>query len=132
MNSLHLHASPRARRLTALALALGLAAGLAARLSNAVAAAEPAVRTVAIEKFAYAPKEINVEPGTKVRWTNRDETPHTVTSQAAKKVFASAAMDTDDKYEFTFASEGDFAYFCTVHPMMTGVVHVRRGAAKAP
>jgi plastocyanin len=74
-------------------LALGLMAVPASTLRSA-AAAEPAARTVSIEKFAYAPKEITVEPGTKVRWINRDETPQTVTSQAAKKVFASAAMDT--------------------------------------
>ena len=128
MIRIHLHASPRARRSAAFALALGIAAGLASSLSNAVAAAEPAVRTLSIDKCAYAPREITVEPGTKVQWTNRDETPPTVTSQAAKKIFASAAMDTDDRFEFTFASEGDFAYFCTVHPMMTGVVHVRKGA----
>jgi plastocyanin len=120
----------RARRLAALALTLALAAGLASTLPKA-GAAESAPRAVLIDKFAYAPKEITVEPGTKVRWTNKDETPHTVTSQAAKKVFASAAMDTDDQYEFTFANEGDFAYFCTVHPMMTGVVHVRKGGAKS-
>jgi plastocyanin len=35
-------------------------------------------------------------------------------------------MDTDDRYEYTFASEGDFSYFCTLHPFMTGVVHVRK------
>jgi hypothetical protein len=34
-------------------------------------------------------------------------------------------LDTDDKFEHTYASEGDFSYFCTVHPFMTGVVHVR-------
>ena len=32
-----------------------------------------------IAKFAYAPKEITIAPGTKIIWTNRDETPHTVT-----------------------------------------------------
>jgi plastocyanin len=25
-----------------------------------------------------------------------------------------------------FASEGDFSYICTLHPFMTGVVHVRK------
>jgi plastocyanin len=35
-------------------------------------------------------------------------------------------QDTDDRFEHTFATEGDFNYICTVHPFMTGVVHVRR------
>lgn len=86
-------------------------------------AASPAP-TVDIAKFAFVPKEITVVPGTKIIWTNRDGTPHTVTSN--DKSFASKGLDTDDKFEHTFASEGDFTYFCTLHPFMTGVVHVRK------
>jgi len=89
------------------------------------AAAPPAPSVdLNIAKFAFAPKEITIAPGTKIIWTNRDETPHTVTSN--DKSFASKGLDTDDKFEHTFASEGDFSYICTVHPFMTGVVHVRK------
>ena len=90
------------------------------------AAAAPPAPTVDINiaKFAYGPKEITIAPGTKIVWTNHDETPHTVTSN--DKSFASKGLDTDDKFEHTFASEGDFSYICTVHPFMTGVVHVRK------
>jgi plastocyanin len=77
-----------------------------------------------IAKFAFAPKEVTVAPGTTVVWTNHDETPHTVAS--SDKSFASKGLDTDDKFEHTFATEGDFGYICTVHPFMTGVVHVRK------
>ena len=83
--------------------------------------------TVAIEKFAFAPKEITVTPGTTIVWTNHDETPHTVS--ASDHSFVSKAMDTSDHYEYTFATEGDFNYFCTLHPFMTGVVHVRASPA---
>jgi plastocyanin len=91
-----------------------------------VAVAAPPAPTVDlnIAKFAFAPKEITIAPGTRITWTNRDETPHTVTSN--DKSFASKGLDTDDKFEHTFASEGDFSYICTVHPFMTGVVHVRK------
>ena len=89
------------------------------------AAATPAPTVdLNIAKFAFAQKEITVAPGTKIVWINRDETPHTVTSN--DKSFASKGLDTDDKFEHTFASEGDFSYICTVHPFMTGVVHVRK------
>jgi len=88
------------------------------------AAAAPPAPTVDITKFAFASKEITIAPGTKITWTNHDETPHTVTSN--DKSFASKGLDTDDKFEHTFASEGDFSYFCTIHPFMTGVVHVRK------
>jgi len=110
----------------------GLLTFLLATLSRIAGAVEtpsietPSIETPSIEirKFAFAPKEITVAPGTKVIWTNHDETPHTIS--AADKTFLSKAMDTDDRYEYTFASEGDFSYFCTLHPFMTGIVHVRK------
>ena len=104
------------------ALALVFCAALVTPAIFAAAAAPaPAVD---IAKFAFAPKEITIAPGTKIVWTNHDETPHTVTSN--DKSFASKGLDTDDKFEHTFASEGDFRYICTVHPFMAGVVHVRK------
>ena len=110
----------------------GLLTFLLATLSRIAGAVEtpsietPSIETPSIEirKFAFAPKEITVAPGTKVIWTNRDETPHTIS--AADKTFLSKAMDTDDRYEYTFDGEGDFSYFCTLHPFMTGIVHVRK------
>ena len=81
-------------------------------------------KTVEIEKFAFAPKELTITPGTTIVWTNRDETPHTIS--APDLHFVSKAMDTDDRVEYTFTAEGDFTYSCTLHPFMTGVVHVRK------
>ena len=92
-----------------------------ATASGSVGAADTSID---ISRFVFAPKEITVAPGTTVTWINRDETPHTI--RATDMAFASKAMDTDDRYEFTFASEGDFSYFCTLHPFMTGIVHVRK------
>jgi plastocyanin len=66
------------------------------------------------------------------RHTNGDETPHRVTGQGSTKVLSSPGMDIDDQFEFVFAAEGGFAYFCSVHPMLTGVVHVGKAPAKAP
>jgi plastocyanin len=117
----------RLRRLAFLSIALTTAAGLSGAF-----AADPATVDVDIAKFAFVPKEITVAPGTRVRWTNHDETPHTVTSQGGAKVLSSPGMDIDDHFEFVFTNEGDFAYFCTVHPMMTGVVRVRKAGVKAP
>ena len=80
--------------------------------------------SIQIQKFAFAPKEITIPLGTKIVWTNHDETPHTIIANDG--TFVSKAMDTDDRFEFTFAKEGDFSYFCTLHPFMTGIVHVRK------
>ena len=80
--------------------------------------------TVEIKKFAFEPKEITVAPGAKVVWINRDETPHQI--KAGDGSFVSKAMDTDDRHEQVFAKEGDFSYVCTLHPFMTGIVHVKK------
>ena len=105
---------------------LVLLSGTAFLVPVAQVAAAPAAAavTVDITKFAFAPKDLTIAPGTRVIWTNRDEAPHTVTSN--DKSFASKGLDTDDRYEHVFTGEGDFAYLCTVHPFMTGVVHVRK------
>ena len=102
----------------------------AAALALGVLAVHPATAASAarielgIDKFAFAPKEITVPPGTTIVWTNHDEAPHTVVS--ADKSFASKGLDTDDRFEHMFEREGDFDYVCSVHPFMTGVVHVHK------
>jgi plastocyanin len=116
--------SRSARRLLRAGAALALISCMAFAIPAIRAATAPSTVDVSIAKFAYGPKEITIKPGDKIVWTNHDETPHTVTSN--DKSFASKGMDTDDKFEHTFASEGDFNYLCTVHPFMTGVVHVRK------
>jgi plastocyanin len=67
---------------------------------------------------------VTVAPGTRIAWTNRDEVPHTVVSK--DKALASKGLDTGDSFEYAFAAEGDYSYYCSVHPFMTGVVHVRK------
>jgi plastocyanin len=87
------------------------------------AVAAPAkVQSVSIKGFAFVPQIIKVAPGTTITWTNADEDPHTVV--ANDKSFHSAAMDTDDKFTFTFTKPGTYAYFCSLHPHMTGKVVV--------
>jgi len=104
-----------------------LALAVCFALSPSASFAVDAAATVDVSKFAFGPKEITISPGSTVRWINHDEVPHTVSSvQGQEKVIASKAIDTDDKFEVTFPKEGDYAYYCTVHPFMTGVVHVHK------
>ena len=77
----------------------------------------------AIDNFAFTPKELTVKPGTTIRWTNKDDIPHTVTSDS--KVFDSPVLDSNQSFQFTFANAGRFTYFCKLHPHMTGVVMVQ-------
>jgi plastocyanin len=78
---------------------------------------------VKIDNFSFAPETITVAVGTTVTWTNRDDIPHTVVSTDG--VFKSKVRDTDEKFSFTFAKAGVYAYYCSVHPKMTGKVVVQ-------
>jgi plastocyanin len=92
-------------------------------LSAAAFDAHAAEVTVEIKKFLFEPKEITVAPGDKVVFINRDETPHQI--KADDGSFVSKALDTDDLHEQVFATAGDFSYVCTLHPYMSGIVHVK-------
>ncbi|BAM90960.1 putative copper binding protein [Bradyrhizobium oligotrophicum S58] len=76
---------------------------------------------VTIDNFTFTPAQVTVKVGDTVTWTNHDDIPHTVVS-AGK--YRSKALDTDDSFSFTFAAAGDYKYFCSLHPHMTGVVKV--------
>jgi plastocyanin len=78
---------------------------------------------VKIDNFSFGPVAITVPVGTTVTWTNRDDIPHTVVS--TEKVFKSKVLDTDEKFSFTFTRAGEYPYFCSIHPKMTGKVVVQ-------
>ncbi|MBS1718326.1 MAG: metallophosphoesterase [Armatimonadetes bacterium] len=80
------------------------------------------IATVSIDNFSFAPGSMNVKRQTVVRWTNRDDIPHTVV--ANDKSFKSPALDTNETFEHVFDKPGKFPYFCSLHPHMTGVVNV--------
>ena len=68
---------------------------------------------------------LEIAVGTTVTWQNADDVPHTATSKDDPQVFDSGPLDTDEKFSFTFAKPGKYAYYCKVHPHMTGVVIVK-------
>ena len=76
---------------------------------------------VHIDNFVFEPAQLTVTVGQTVTWTNRDDIPHTVVC-AGK--FRSKPMDTDGTFSFTFTAPGDYKYFCSLHPHMTGAVKV--------
>jgi plastocyanin len=81
--------------------------------------------TVVIDNFNFTPRDLSISAGDTVTWINRDDVPHTATSNDDPAAFDSKALDTDDKYSFTFARPGTYKYYCKVHPHMTGSVVVR-------
>jgi len=71
----------------------------------------------------YVPASLTVHIGETVTWINRDQIPHTIIE--SNNVFRSAALDTNDKYTYTFKTTGTYTYFCSLHPQMTATVVVK-------
>jgi plastocyanin len=113
------NAGLRKLNVRSLGLALVMAGALLSPLGSGRAQAEEI--KVSLDNFTFAPNEVKVKVGDTVTWTNHDDIPHTVVS-AGK--FRSKTMDTDGTFSFTFTSAGDYKYFCSLHPHMTGMIKV--------
>jgi plastocyanin len=83
---------------------------------------------VTIDNFVFTPERLTIKAGTTVIWTNRDDIPHTVASKDRR--FKSKAMDTDESFSFTFSTPGEYSYFCSLHPHMTGTIVVEGPATQ--
>jgi plastocyanin len=83
---------------------------------------------VKIDNFTFGPQKLTVKVGDTVTWINQDDIPHTVVSTGH---FRSKALDTEDKYAFTFTTAGTFEYFCGLHPHMQGSIVVETATGSA-
>jgi plastocyanin len=85
---------------------------------------------VHVKDFSYHSALLTVTPGTTVRFINDDGEAHTVTAVDAS--FESGGLDTADVWSHRFIKPGTYAYFCTLHPYMKGIVVVRATAGTTP
>jgi amicyanin len=116
--------TPTARALAS-ALALTVApASLFTAMPASAAAPAAAGPSVKIDNFTFGPAALTVKVGTTVTWTNNDDIPHTVVSND-HTTFKSKVLDTDQSFSFTFTKAGEYPYFCSLHPHMTGKVIVQ-------
>ena len=87
-------------------------------------------RTVYIQDFYFSPASITVEPGTTVTWVNQGQAPHTATHTGG--AFDSGTLQPGESYSYTFDKAGtSYAYYCRIHPDMTGTIAVGRGGGAA-
>ena len=127
-----------------IAVAVGLAAVMAAVLAPISTLAPAFAAEVAVDitpgsstktTDAFSPNPVNVNVGDKVTWTNKDSTPHTVTSGTGGssgtpdgKFDSSPGFNPlippQGKFSFTFSEAGEFPYYCGLHPNMVGKVVV--------
>jgi 3',5'-cyclic-AMP phosphodiesterase len=79
---------------------------------------------VGIDNFSFAPRVVATAVGARVSWVNHDDVPHQIVS-SDKRFPSSPVLDTGQRYEHAFSKAGHYAYFCSIHPTMTGAVDVR-------
>ncbi|HYL71216.1 MAG TPA: cupredoxin family copper-binding protein [Candidatus Dormibacteraeota bacterium] len=91
--------------------------------ASAAAGAETPATIVLAKEFMFAPAALTVAAGSTVTWTNRDDEPHTVVSEAG--LFRSGALDTNESYSFRFDKPGTYRYACSIHPRMVGTIVVQ-------
>jgi len=76
----------------------------------------------------YSPSELTTLPGSSVTWLNDSGVIHTVTSgnplEGPDGIFDSSIIMTGDTFSHTFTEAGNYQYFCTIHPWMTGTIIV--------
>ena len=89
---------------------------------HAAMAAPPDGAQVVIKDFMFSPNAVTIKAGSTVTWSNKDDEPHTVVSDAG--LFRSGAMDTDESFSFTFDKPGTYHFTCSIHPRMVGTITV--------
>lgn len=76
----------------------------------------------------FLPQEISINVGDSVEWGNTDGVRHTVTSGSLEtgidEKFYGGYLKSGEKFRQTFSDVGEFKYFCTIHPWMTGIINV--------
>lgn len=77
---------------------------------------------VVIEGDRYHPMMLRVPRGTTVTWTNEESEPHSVTFR--NRMADSGLLKEGQIFRYTFQATGTYAYYCSVHPSMHGIVIV--------
>ncbi len=110
--------------LVALAAVVAVAGALGATRDAA------GTRDVSIPGKVFVPGRIDVLVGDTVVWRNGDATSHTVT--ADNDAFDSGFISPGATFARAFPTPGTYAYHCTIHKFMRGVVRVVSVALSAP
>ena len=94
---------------------------------NAIAATQWAAARLSASGYCFYISD-DVAVGTKVTWTNKDTTKHTITSGkdgTKDSKFDGPLAEAPGTFSFTFADAGTYAYFCSIHKSMVGTVTVK-------
>lgn len=68
---------------------------------------------VELEDFQFVPRVLTVKVGTEVKFSNKDDVVHTVTSDTG--LFDSGSLQKGQEFYYTFTEAGEFSYYCAPH-----------------
>jgi plastocyanin len=68
---------------------------------------------VEMEDFQFNPQVLVIQPGTTVKFANKDDVWHTATSDTG--VFDSGYLSKGEEYSYTFTEPGTYPYYCIPH-----------------
>jgi plastocyanin len=121
---------PDVRRVTSAVAAVALTAMVSAcgsgtmpRTHSAATSPHRTAPRVTISNYAYQPVKLIVARGTKVTFTNHDQTAHTATS--TKTGFDSGTINPGKSATITVTKPGTYTYLCQFHAFMHGTITVR-------
>lgn len=103
------------------AVGLAIIAPMASCTMPDLPISEEGVTDVLMQAIAFVPAEVTITVGQRVRWTNLDPVLHTTTNgnpgdADAGAIWDSGNMASGDTFEHQFEEEGEFIYFCEIHP----------------
>jgi cytochrome c oxidase subunit 2 len=92
----------------------------------------PAGSAAAVGGGGYEPDSVTVSPGSTIVWDNQDDALHTATSGNPETAVLDDMFDTgyvmanQQSNPIPMPTEpGEYTYFCTLHPFLTGTVIVQ-------
>jgi plastocyanin len=92
--------------------------------------APSALTTVDISDRAFNPAQLNITPGTTVRFVNSDTEAHTAT--ADNDLFDTGELEPGESLEIYFEGTGSVTYHCELHPDMKGSIVVGEAPNSEP
>jgi plastocyanin len=95
--------------------------------SAAAASSAPAASghvEVAIKNYAFKPVDLSVKAGTKVTFSNDDQTAHTATTNTGG-VFDTGTIQPGKSATVTLSKPGTYTYYCQFHAFMTAKITVK-------
>ena len=77
--------------------------------------------------YHFVIEKIQTEDGEKIIWTSKDWMPHTVTGGSPStgiQLFDSGVLQKGEKTSYTFEKDGNFPFFCMLHPWETTILKI--------